>query len=87
MRKPNQHKKLDVNQLAHHLVQTSTVAGASPIPDQPVSFPTNLSDYMATIGKRGGQIGGKKRLQTMTEQERRESAVNAAKARWAKVKR
>jgi hypothetical protein len=39
---------------------------------------------MAAIGRKGGQIGGKRRLKTMTKEERRKVAAKAAKARWNK---
>jgi integrase len=34
--------------------------------------------------KKGGRIGGKRRLETMTPEQRREVALKAAKTRWAK---
>jgi len=37
---------------------------------------------MAAIGRKGGQIGGKRRLKTMTKEQRRKVAAKAAKARW-----
>lgn len=43
---------------------------------------TALSRYLSKIG----QKGGKARLQTMTEDERKESARKAVQARWAKKK-
>ena len=56
---------------------------------QPDSAPLNggpskeqLSVYMSALGKKGGQIGGKRRLETMTAKERREVAMKAAQARW-----
>jgi hypothetical protein len=42
--------------------------------------PENLSAYMAAIGRKGGQIGGKKRLATMTKAARIKIAKRAAKA-------
>jgi len=42
---------------------------------------------MAVIGRKGGQIGGKRRLKTMTKAERSKIAAKAAKARWKKTKR
>lgn len=46
-----------------------------------------LRDYMAAIGRRGGQAGGKRRLQTMTRAERVGVAKKAAKARWKRAPR
>jgi hypothetical protein len=45
-----------------------------------------ISQYMAQIGSKGGKIGGKRRLETMTAKQRREVAAKAAKARWSKSK-
>ena len=40
----------------------------------------------ARLPSRGRKGGGKARLETMTEDERKESASKAAQARWAKGK-
>jgi hypothetical protein len=39
---------------------------------------------MAAMGRRGGKIGGKRRLTTMTAEERKDVAKKAALARWSK---
>jgi hypothetical protein len=52
-----------------------------------VSNPSLLSKVMAEIGRKGGRIGGKRRLVTMTTEHRRQVASGAAKARWAKAKK
>jgi hypothetical protein len=39
---------------------------------------------MAEIGRKGGQIGGKRRLEKMTPEERSNVALKAARARWGK---
>jgi hypothetical protein len=44
----------------------------------------NISEYMAAIGRKGGKIGGKRRLTTLTKEERKRIATNAARARWQK---
>jgi hypothetical protein len=46
-----------------------------------------LSQVMAEIGRKGGKIGGKRRLTTMTPARRKEVAQLAAKKRWADVKK
>ena len=69
----------DPNQLAKWLVDNST---AEPAPVVPV--PSDLSLYMAAMGRKGGQSSGKQRLVTMTKEQRRKVAVKAAKARWKK---
>lgn len=72
---------MDVNQAAFLQVQRST--------SEP-KIETNkaeISRVMAEMGRRGGQIGGKRRLVTMTPEERSQVALGAAKARWAKRKK
>jgi hypothetical protein len=75
----------DPNQLAKWIVDQST----SDTPEQPEVIPTpqaplDLSAYMAAIGRKGGKIGGKRRMKTMTKDQRIEAASKAAKARWKK---
>lgn len=41
---------------------------------------------MALMGRKGGKIGGKKRAENMTQEQRSQSASEAAKARWSKHK-
>ena len=45
-----------------------------------------ISRAMAEMGRKGGKIGGKRRLKTMTSDQRKAAAVKAAKARWDKPK-
>ena len=83
---PKQLKKkrpADVNQLAHALVRESTDTDDAA---KPVT-PAEVSRVMATMGRKGGRIGGKRRLETMTPEARSEVALKAARARWAKRKR
>jgi len=69
----------DVNELASHLVKIS--AGEDPV-GVPLPSKEQISVLMATIGRKGGKIGGKRRLETMTARERRAIAKKAAQARW-----
>jgi hypothetical protein len=48
---------------------------------------TVVSQVMAQMGRKGGKIGGKRRLETMTDAERTAVAKKAAKARWAKKRK
>jgi hypothetical protein len=48
---------------------------------------TIVQQVMRQMGAKGGKIGGKRRLETMTDEQRRRSARKAAKARWAKAKK
>jgi hypothetical protein len=76
----------DPNQLAKWIVDRSTSETEEFIvPDQPTK-PSDLSSYMAAIGRKGGQIGGKRRLKTMTKEQRQRVAAKAARARWKRRK-
>jgi len=71
----------DVNQLAHHLVALSTEES------QDVVVPATsaqISLVMAELGRKGGKIGGKRRMKTMTAKKRKAIARKAARARWKK---
>ena len=77
----------DPNQLAKWIVEQSTAE--EPIKHEsqkPVSVPADLSAYMAAMGRRGGMVGGKRRLVTMTATQRKKAAAKAAQARWGKKK-
>lgn len=73
----------DPNQLAKWIVDMSTGDVPEP-PAGPPQPPTDLKAYMSAIGRKGGLIGGKRRLKTMTGAERSKAAKKAAKARWGK---
>jgi hypothetical protein len=75
-------RSTDFNEMAHSLVDLSTRRLDNEHPESN-SVPKSVSQYMAMIGRKGGQIGGKQRLQTMTADERRKVAQKAANARWA----
>ena len=49
---------------------------------QGMPVPKAVSQYMAEIGRKGGQIGGKQRLKTMSAAERQKVAQRAARVRW-----
>ncbi len=76
----------DPNQLAAWTVAVSTGQIPPPEPEVPKvtgsAAPANISEYMSAIGRKGGQIGGKRRLKTMTKAARSKIAAKAAKARW-----
>jgi hypothetical protein len=80
----------DPNQLAKWIVDASTseaseTSPSAALPSHPA--PASLSAYMAAMGRKGGQIGGKRRLLTMTAAQRKKAAAKAAKARWSKKER
>lgn len=78
----------DPNQWAHQLVKESTEeAEAEAQPASVADFKAHLSAYMAQLGQKGGRKGGKRRLITMTPEERSAVALKAARARWKKRRR
>ena len=72
----------DPNEFAKWIVEQSTAESAPE--ETPVAVPADLSAYMSAIGRRGGIVGGKRRLVTMTAAQRKKAARNAAVARWGK---
>lgn len=73
-------KKLkDPNQIAAAVVAVSIT--------EPADFDrATLSKVMAAMGRKGGKIGGKRRLKTMSADQRKAAAAKAARARWDKSK-
>jgi len=69
----------DINQAAFQMVRRST---GTDTPEKVTS--SDISRVMAAMGRRGGKIGGKRRMQTMTPEERSAVALKAAKTRWSK---
>jgi hypothetical protein len=65
----------DPNQRAAEIVRLSTEE-----PEQTQS----VTDYLASIGRKGGLKGGKARAQTLPAHKRKAIARKAAKARWSK---
>jgi hypothetical protein len=77
-------KRLDVVQNARRVVLASVED------TEPESVPVTkslISQVMAEMGRKGGRIGGKRRLDTLSDSRRRQIARQAARARWAKRKR
>jgi hypothetical protein len=73
----------DVNELADYLVNFSTRDAVSTREAMPATR-EQVSHFMALMGRKGGKIGGKRRMFTMSAKQRSTAASNAAKARWEK---
>jgi hypothetical protein len=79
----------DPNQLAKWIVDRST--SETPEPEhilEPATsssstIPPHVSEYVAAIGRKSGQICGKRRLKTMIKEQRRKVAAKPAKTRRA----
>jgi hypothetical protein len=76
----------DVNQIAYQVVKQATEQADDSAPADTPSQ-DEVSRVMAIMGRKGGLKGGKRRLETMTPDQRRQAAFKAAKARWAKAKK
>jgi hypothetical protein len=74
----NPKRPSDVSEWAHQIVEEST--------RELKPTPSVISKVMAEMGRRGGRIGGKRRMETMTAEERSNIASRAARKRWSKVK-
>lgn len=70
----------DINELAYELVRESTEKKEPPVSRE------EILRVMREMGRRGGKKGGKRRMETMTPEERSRVAHKAAQVRWAKEK-
>jgi hypothetical protein len=77
-------RRLDVVQNARRVVDEAIRRAEEP-EAAPVSDAT-VSQVMAAMGRKGGLIGGKRRLETMTPEKRSALARIAVQTRWAKKK-
>jgi hypothetical protein len=71
----------DINQVAFRIVRDSTT-GEPDLSDEKAR-----KELARALGKRGGLKGGKVRAAKMTPEQRRKSASDAARARWAQAKK
>jgi hypothetical protein len=81
-------KPKEISQLAQELVRRSTDTDSPKVARRKrlTVTPADISRVMAAMGQRGGKIGGKRRMVTMTREQRSEIAKKGAVARWAKKK-
>jgi hypothetical protein len=73
----------DPSQFAHFMVKATTERDMD-TPEPPAVTKSEISRVMAELGRRGGEIGGKRRMVTLTQERRSQIAYKAAQARWAK---
>jgi hypothetical protein len=77
-------KPSDVNQAAYLMVQRSTAEPDADILPPEKTPRSEISRIMAEMGRKGGKIGGKRSLQTMSAIARKKRAQKAAESRWKK---
>lgn len=71
----SRNRKLDLSQLAKHIVDQAT--------GETKALPEDTRDPAAvSLGRRGGLVGGKARAAKLSPEQRSEIAKKAAKARW-----
>ena len=78
--------KLDTVQNARRVVLAS-VGAPDALPETPKPSRSVISQVMAEMGRKGGQTGGKRRLETLSDRRRSQIAQQAAHARWSKKKK
>jgi general stress protein YciG len=50
------------------------------------TFEAHFRARMAELGRKGGKVSGAKRMENLSDRQRREIALKAAKARWRESK-
>jgi len=70
----------DPNQLAAEIVRLSTEEEEAP-------KRSPISEYLASIGRKGGLKGGKARAEKLSAKKRKEIAQKAASARWSRSRK
>jgi hypothetical protein len=74
----------DVNQAAFLMVERLTAEPEMEILSPPKPVSAEISRVMAEMGRKGGKVGGKRSLETMSPAARKKRAKKAAKTRWKK---
>ena len=83
-KRPSDPNRAAHSMLAEHMARLQDEPEGQPA--APLDFETQYKAHMAKLGTKGGKIGGKRRLETMTEAERKKVARLGAQARWGKKK-
>ena len=81
MRRSSKPLPKDSNKRAYEIFRLSTEE-----PEEKAQPPekSEISKYLAEIGRKGGLKGGKARAESLTAKQRRKIAIKAAQARWKK---
>jgi len=83
MRRSSKPLPKDSNKRAYEIFRLSVEE-----PEEKAAEPekSEISKYLAKIGRKGGLKGGKARAESLSAERRKEIAEEAAKKRWAKKK-
>jgi len=82
MRRSSKKLPTDPNKLAYEIVRLSTEEPDEK--EQPPEERSEISKYLAEIGRKGGLKGGKARADKLTPERKKEIAQKAAQTRWKK---
>jgi hypothetical protein len=74
----------DVSQWAHQIVKESTQEKPETTIEPANLTKSEVSRFMAEMGRKGGLKGGKRRMALLSDEERSDLASKAAHALWAK---
>ena len=77
-------KRLDVVQNARRV--TDEALRRVEEPASPAVNPTTVSEVMRAMGRRGGKLGGRTRMNSMSAKERSAFGKAAVQARWDKYR-
>lgn len=83
-KKPAKKARRDSNEIAYSTIQKTIEAAEA---EAPKFDKATISEVMRQLGTKGGKIGGKRRLETMTQEERTAIASRAARKRWDNQKK
>ena len=81
---PKPKRPTDPNRAAHSMLAEHMARVQAEPPAAALDFKTQYRAHMRKLGKKGGKVGGKRRLETMTPEQRSDLASKAARAMWAK---
>ena len=82
-KRPSDPNRAAHSMLAEHMSRVQVEPGAG-VAAPSLDFVAQYREHMAKLGKKGGKIGGARRMETMTSEQRSAIALRAARARWAK---
>jgi hypothetical protein len=81
-------------QMAEHLERVEKSSPPWKAEPEPTTAPPHGDPFevqykarMSELGRKGGKVGGKRRMQTLTPERRTLIALKAARTRWAKRRR
>lgn len=81
-KRPSSDPNLRIHQMMAEM-EAKQATGPEAAPE-PESFQAQFKAHMAKLGAKGGKIGGKRRMRSLTDPEKSALGLKAATARWVK---